>query len=598
MAGDNRGKWYRLPKLSFDKRVLRGRLKKAEGVTVRHAHKFIIKRWSNVREVQWHVISWVIVVGLLIAATGLQLMWYQNSYRTSASSRDGTYAEAVLGPLETLNPLFASSSAERSASRLMFSSILQYDKTGHLNNDLATGIAISSDYKTYTVSLRKNVKWHDGEPLTAKDIAFTIDLIKNPNARTSYTGWDGIEVKVINDSTIQFKLQLAYAAFEHILVFPIVPKHILDDVPAIAIRENAFSKEPVGTGPFRLRLVQNVDNGTTRKIVRMARNDNYYAGTPNLARFQLHVYDDTDAIIRALSLSEVNAAADLLPDDLSRVDENNYESLFKSIQSGMYAILNTKSSILSDVSVRKALQLTTNTVAIRDRLPQGALPLDLPFTDGQITGKVPKPVVYNPDEAKKILTKAGWKQNETGTWLKNKKELQLSVVTTKNDEFERTLETLAGQWRAFGIIVDTQVIDLNDIATNAVQTILRPRNFDVLIYQLNIGADPDVYAYWHSSQASEQGYNFSNYSSVISDDALSSARVRADGTLRNAKYITFANQWLRDVPAIGLYQSTTQYIHSRNSVAMEDLDVLVSPTDRYADVINWSVGSQTVYKTP
>ena len=131
-----------------------------------------------------------------------------------------------------------------------------------------------------------------------------------------------------------------------------------------------------------------------------------------------------------------------------------------------------------------------------------------------------------------------------------------------------------------------------------VQNILQPRNFDVLLYQLNIGADPDVYAYWHSSQASMQGQNYSNYSNAISDDALNSARARTEPDLRNAKYITFAKQWLADVPAIGLYQSTTQYVVSRNAHSFDNSNILISPVDRYSDVLNWSVGNSNVYKTP
>ena len=131
-----------------------------------------------------------------------------------------------------------------------------------------------------------------------------------------------------------------------------------------------------------------------------------------------------------------------------------------------------------------------------------------------------------------------------------------------------------------------------------VQDYLQPRNFDVLLYELTIGADPDIYAYWHSSQATMRGLNFSNYSNDIADDALSSARLREELDLRNAKYVSFAQQWLEDAPAIGLYQPVFQYVHNKGSVTMgEDLR-LISPRDRYADVLYWTVNNSPVYKTP
>jgi len=598
MVDFKRDKWHRLPRPNFDSKNLTKRMRKVEGATIRHAHKFVIKRWSNVREVQRRVVIWVLAVGLLIAATGLQLMWYQQSYQTTAPADNGTYAEAVLGPVDTLNPLFASSNAEQSSSYLLFSRILNYDKTGHLGYDLATNIKLNDTKTVYTVTIRPDVKWHDGVKLTANDIAFTVNLMKDPNTRTNDTGWGGISAKVINDTTIDFTLQSTYAAFEHALTFPIVPEHILGSIAPANIRENRFSQNPIGSGPFKLTFIQDIDSNLGRKVMYMARSDSYYKGMAKLARFQLHVYDTTDAIVGALSANEVNSAAGLSSTDTDRINKAQYDVSTEPIQSGVYAIINTTSELLKDVSLRRALQLATNTSSIRDKLPIGTPELGLPFTSHQLTGDVPKAPPYNQAGANKILEDNGWKLNSKKIREKDGKELKISVVTIKNSEFERVLEVLAGQWRALGVLVETKVIDTADVTQGAVQNVLQPRNFDVLLYQLNIGADPDVYAYWHSSQATKQGLNFSNYSNVISDDALSSARSRVEPELRNAKYITFARQWLSDVPAIGLYQSTTQYVSSRNVRSFDSSNTFISSIDRYSDVLDWSAGVRSVYKTP
>ncbi len=598
MTDNNRDKWHRLPKVSIDKKAITKHMKKVETATTRHAHKFVIKRWNNVREVQRHVVGWILVMGFLIAATGLQLMWNQQSYKTTAPADDGIYAEAVLGPVDTLNPIFAKSSAEQSASHLMFSRLLKYDKTGHLNNDIAKDIKIDVSNTIYTVTIRPDVKWHDGVGLTADDIAFTIDLIKNPNVRSTITGWDDIGVKVIDDGTIEFTLKATYAAFEHALTFPILPKHILGDITPANIRENDFSQNPIGSGPFKFSFLQDVDIKSGRKIITMDRNQRYFGGVAKLSRFQLHVYDTTDAIDHALSQSEVNAAADLLPANISHVDMKRYAVVSKPIQSGTYALINVRSVALSDLILRQALRLAVNTKAILDKLPAGTPILDLPFTDGQLTGDVPKAPGYDLTAAKKLLEDNGWVLNSQNTREKDGKELKISVVTMKDSELETVLEVLAGQWRALGVSVETKIVDPTDVTQNVAQTILQPRSFDVLLYRLNIGADPDVYAYWHSSQISSQGLNFSNYSNVVSDDALASARARVEPALRNAKYLTFTKQWLADVPAIGLYQPTTQYVHSRNARSFEGSTVLVTADDRYSDVLDWSVGTKTVYKTP
>lgn len=595
---DNRKIWHRLPKITLNKKIITKHARKIESATVKHAHKFVIKRWGNVREVQRDVVIWILAVGFLIAATGVQLIWYQQSYKVSVPNSDGTYAEAVLGAVDTLNPIFASSSAEQSASYLMFSRLLRYDTTGTLGYDIATNIKINDLKTKYTVSIRPDVKWHDNTRLTADDIVFTIDLIKNTNVRSVITGWRDIGVRAVDATTVEFTLQSTYAAFEHALTFPILPKHILGSVTPSNIRENNFSQNPIGSGPFKLRFTQDVDINSGRKIIYLARNDDYYNGTAKLSRFQLNVYKTSDDIINALSSNEVNASTDIMPADIKRIDTNRYTIVSKPIHSGIYAILNTKSTILSDVAVRRALQIATDTKSIRDKLPVKTPELYLPFVSGQLTGDVPAAPIFNATAAAKILDDAGWKISSGNIRVKDGKELKLSVVTVKNSEFENVLATLAGQWRNIGVSIDTQIINLADVAQNAVQNVLQPRNFDVLLYQLNVGADPDVYAYWYSSQATSQGFNFSNYSNVISDDALLSARSRVEPSLRNAKYITFAKQWLFDVPAIGLYQSTTQYARRNNVRSFDDSVTLVSPIDRYSDVLDWSSGTHKVYKTP
>ncbi len=598
MQDDKPKGWQRLNKTSLNKKDLSRRMRRVEGVTVRHARKFVVKRWSSAREVRHRIITWVVATGLLIGAVGLQLMWYQKSYQTHTSASNGTYAEAVLGPVDTLNPLFASSSAEESASYLLFSRLLSYDTSGHLNNDLATNLAVNATGTVYTVKIRSDAYWHDGVKLTAKDVAFTVGLLKNSSVgSTSPDDWKGITVAVANDTTLTFTVPAIIAAFPHALTFPILPEHLLSRVESNAIRENSFSHSPIGSGPFKFRFEQDIDANAGRKIIHLARSGNYYGGISKLELFQLHVYGTRDSVVRALATDEVNAASGLSAGNLGQIDKNRYEVETKPIKSGVYALFNTTREILKDKAVRLALQRGTDTKAIRRNLPAGTPPLSLPFIDGQINGDVPKVADYNFKEAEQLLNDAGWVR-EGAVRKKAGVDLKLNIVTIKDSDYERVLETLVGQWRNLGITANTQVVDPGDPTQRVVQDILQPRNYDVLLYQLAIGADSDVYAYWHSSQASSRGANFSNYSDPISDDALISARSRLEPSLRNAKYLTFAKQWVADAPAIGLYQSTTNYIHSRKATGPKNSNVLVSPINRYSDVLYWTVGSRSVYKTP
>ena len=120
----------------------------------------------------------------------------------------------------------------------------------------------------------------------------------------------------------------------------------------------------------------------------------------------------------------------------------------------------------------------------------------------------------------------------------------------------------------------------------------------MLIYELVIGGDPDVYAYWHSSQTTPTGHNFANYSNIVADDALESGRGKATPVQRSNRYKLFVQRWQADMPAIPLYQPRLDYIQLESVQTIDKNTEFVYPTDRYANVIYWSVQRERVYKTP
>lgn len=611
MADDKRG-WRQLQKLNFDRKKLSKRVKKAEGATMRHAHKFIVGRLNNMRDVRRHILGWLTLVGAMIAIVGVQLIWFQQSYRTTTAAGGGTYAEASLGPIDTLNPLYVSSNAELAASHLLFSSLYTYDESGNLRSDLAKGMRVDETGTTYTVTIRPDAVWHDGRRVMANDVAFTVNLIKNPSTRSSLrSNWQDVMVKALDDTTVEFKLPASYAAFSHALTFAVLPEHILGKVEASAIRENVFSRSPVGSGPFSFRLLQTIGT-TAHRAVHMTAFEDYYRGTPLINRFEVHAFNERDDIVRAIKTGQVNAAADLSSANLGQVDTKKYTIISRPVSAGVYALLNVDSPILKEKVIRQALQLATDTQAIRKGL-EVKIPsadqskdrtlvkpaLDLPFVRGQLAGTdIPVRPAFNMTRAGQLLDSIGWKM--VGSVRKNDagQVLMLNVATTKNSGYEKSLEILVGQWRQLGITINTNIVDTRDPSSNFVQNVLQPRSYDVLLYELAIGADPDVYAYWHSSQANQNGYNFSNYKNSTADAALASARARVETDLRNVKYKAFARQWVDDVPAIGLYQSVAEYVVGNKARAISEGATLVSSNDRYANILYWSVNQEPVYKTP
>lgn len=585
--------------MKLDRKQLLRRMRRAEAVSTKHAHKFVIGRINNIRLVSREITLWLVFVGVLIAGLGVQILWSQDSYMMAAPQGGGAYVEGVVGRIGTLNPLFSATDAEASAARLVFSSLYNYDRTGSLHQDLATSMVADSTQKIYTVTMRGDAKWHDGKPVTAQDVVFTINLIKNPATRSPLrVNWLDISATALNDTTVQFTLPAVYAAFPQALTFPVMPMHLLKSLDPSAVRESVFSQSPVGSGPFKFSRLQQIDSTTSQKVVHLVANTKYYAGRPKLDRFELRSYPTETALIRAVNNGEVSGVSDISVTGVKDVKTKQATITSEPVDSGVYLLFNTQNPVLKEAPVRQALQLATNTADIRKALGGGVLPLDGPLLESQLSGaNVPHAPAADIAKANLLLESNGWKL-VNGYRVKNGQTLQLGITTTKDSEYEAVLKQVEPQWRKVGVKVVTNVIDTSSATSTFVQNVLQARNFDVLLYELSIGADPDVYAYWHSSQIGMSGYNFSNYSNRIVDASLASARSRLEPDLRNAKYSLFVQQWLADVPAVALYQPAVEYVTASGVQAVKSGGHLVTLADRYADVQYWTVENGSVYKTP
>lgn len=585
-------------KLKLGYKRLALRVKHAEGATQRHASRFILRRIENVRLVMTEIMIWLAAIALLIAGLGIQYSWNSQGSKKDGAKSGGVYVEGVIGNISTLNPLLAASEPEQAVSRLLFSSLYNYDVTGALHTDLAESMTVKDD-KVYTIKLR-NAVWHDGKKLTAEDVVYTINLIKNPQVRSPLrVNWLDISARAIDDSTVEFMLPAVYAGFSHALTFPVIPKHILQSVSPSSMREADFSSNPVGSGPFAVKRVQTSESTSSTDVVRMEPNTKYYGAVSTLSRLELRAYGNESLLVKAVNSGEVSAASGLSLSAADNIKSKQYSTKHWLLNKGVYLLMNNRSQTLQDARVRRALRYATDTSSIRATVGDNVAQLDTPILQSQIVQKLPAAPDHNLDKAKALLKEAGWTYNQ-GQWKgKDGRSLAVAVTTSSGrDEYKKIVDALKQQWSKLGVDVQLREIDTSSTTTSFVQSVLQPRDYDALLYELELGADPDVFAYWHSSQASASGYNFANYSNRTVDNDLVGGRSRTNSALRAAKYIQFVNQWLNDAPAIGLYQSVGSYVLNNGASIVEPRGSLNTMNDRYADVTTWSTGKASVYKTP
>jgi peptide/nickel transport system substrate-binding protein len=215
-------------------------------------------------------------------------------------------------------------------------------------------------------------------------------------------------------------------------------------------------------------------------------------------------------------------------------------------------------------------------------ITQPLLPGQLGYTDKYA------PSFFSADAARQALNAAGWTQPNPGARRsKNGTKLQLKLVTISGGQLEQAADEIKRQWAALGIDVKVNAVSLDQLQ----QTYMRPRNFQMLLYGVNLGSDTDVYSFWHSSQAKDPGVNLSGYTSPDADRALEAGRIKSDPQVRLGKYDAFLKAWNTDMPAAVLYE--TGYVYAtRDSVAGVTAQRLVVPEDRFYDVQRWTVNQR------
>ena len=549
-----------------------------------HLKENFIERLGNVRKIRLLVLEWSLLVTVLILLAVAQAFWFGESYAVDTYVDGGTYIEATVGRVNSMNPLFATTSSEKVLSKLMFGTLVANDYSGHPGPELASEVRYSDDGKTWRVHLRDGLIWSDGEPITNGDVMFTVGLIQNPAVSTIFTAnLEGVKVSEDTESgDIIFELPSAYADFASALAIPIVPEHILKDVPLKTLVEANFSKSPVTSGAFSFNAIQ--ATGEDEKVIYLTSNQNYYLGKPMVNSFAIHTYESKDDLMAALNSGAVTATAELDGKSTDLITVENYHKRFSKINSGVFAFLNTSRGVLSSAEMRRSIRLGLNLSEIRAEAPDTEA-LDFPILKSQIAlENLPSIPTGDAITAKEKIDE-----------LSGGEKIHLEIATVNSGYLPEVTNKLAENLEALGIECSVSTYTESQ---EFVANIISRRNYDILVYGIELGADPDPLAYYHSSQAQAAGLNLSNYRNSLVDDLLIGARGTMDKKLRARKYESFLEYWATDVPAIGLYQANMTYIYNKNVRTYAESDLLVTTLDRFADIDDWAVNQGTKNQTP
>ena len=196
-----------------------------------------------------------------------------------------------------------------------------------------------------------------------------------------------------------------------------------------------------------------------------------------------------------------------------------------------------------------------------------------------------------------MLDSAGWKK-QNKTRFKNGQEMKITLATISDPNLERASKELKNQLENLGFSVEMTVSDKDDKTGSFIQSIIQPRAYDILLYRIDFGVDTDIYAFWHSSQATSKGLNFANYSDAVSDDLLLNSRNAASDSEKNDQLVLFLKRWLSQAPAIGIAQAHSNYVYRKSIKTYSSNNSLVDALSRYSDARYWQIEKANLYKTP
>ena len=538
---------------------------------------------------------------LIMLITTIIMFKQANGYfMVEVPAHGGAFHEGLVGLPRTINPVLAISDVDRDITSLVYAGLLRYEH-GELVPDLAASYHVSDNGLVYTFTLRTDITFQDGTPVTADDVVFTIAKIQDAALKSPRRpDWTDVTVQRVSPTEVTFQLKQPYTPFITNATVGILPKHIWGDLTESEFIFNSHNVEPIGAGPYKVTSISK-DSESIPTQYSLSTWNGYHGTIPNITSISLSFFADEHEAIGALqngsidslaSISATGAAA--LPTDKESapyvIDASPLPRIF-----GVFFNQNNN-PLLADKTVRRALDLAVDRQMIVDAVLFGyGTPIRGPLPVDKTTLRPVTSTSTNITTAMELLERNDWKKAEDGIYqIKTKTSVQrlsFTLYTADTPDLKETANLLKDSWRTLGVDVDVKIFEPNDLYQN----IIRTRKYDALLFGEQIGKDRDLYAFWHSSQRIAPGLNVSMYTSSKADALLEDIRTSRDETARSKKYKEFEELIATDIPALFLYSPDFIYALPKRIHDVEIAD-MNAPADRWNSIRSWYIVTEKVWK--
>jgi peptide/nickel transport system substrate-binding protein len=530
-----------------------------------------------------------------------------NKLSINVPTSGGTINEGVIGMPTLINPVLAISDADKDLTSVVYSGLMKKMPDGTLINDLAENYSISPDNLTYNFTLKSNAVFHNGDKITADDIIFTIEKIKNPVIKSpKKSKWEGVSLSKIDELNVSFTLSQPFISFMDNMTVGILPQKLWKNVNDLEFGISPLNIKAVGSGPFQIEKVAKNKDGIPVKYT-LERFNKYILGKSYLKRLNIISYANEKDLIKALISGNINQASGISPNNIDQLSDAKFKINTALLPRIFSLFVNTnKNKIFTDSSVIRAIDLALDRQDIINQVLGGyGVAIHNPISE-IILKKIDtsNEVNFSTDEAIALLEKNGWilgedgirYKTETKKTSKEKEEapaqrLSFSITTGDTPELRMVTSIIKEQLSKIGIEINIDKV----YETGQLNQVIKDRDYEALFFGQIVNHESDLYSFWHSSQRTHPGLNIAMFGNVKIDNLLETIQKTGDPEIRKEKYEQLIKEFDENIPAIFIYSPKYLYITSNNLYGV-NLERIVSPSDRFSNINNWYTEEDKVWK--
>ncbi len=553
------------------------------------------------------MLFWILAFSMVISGIIITSK-VSDSFAETIPKRGGTITEGVMGSPRFINPILAISDADRDISSLVFSGLVRPTTDGKFIPDLAESYNISEDGLVYTFNLRTNLKFHDNTNITADDIIFTISKMIDPEIKSPKRAeWEGVEITKTDDYAIIMKLKRPFSGLLENASVGIIPKHIWKDFNAEEFTFSGENISPIGSGPYKVDSIEKTKNGIP-KIYHLTSFKKYLPEPSFIKNLNIKLYPGEKELILGFENQEIDLMGGVSSSEAKILSEKGYRVERMRLPRIFGVFFNqSHENILAEIEIRKALEMTApkdeiiNTVLfgyaekLYGPLPSATLGQNFEIKLTNATSSSTDEFILN---AQKMLEKSGWSKNkETGIYektVKNSKETKIfsfSLSLPNTEEMIMVANILKTTWEKLGAKVDLKIFEQSDLKQNVIKT----RKYGALLFGEVLGKNPDLYAFWHSQQRFDPGYNISMYTNSKVDKLIEKSRISKNQEDQRSVNKQIDEEISKDYPAIFLYAPDYIYVLPKNLKGFTSY-IIGDPAERLSSVLNWHLNTEKVWE--